>query len=312
MLVAFAVEEGRARPIAEGGSLEPAVWIDLIDPTDDELARLHALVPFGFANDEDTDEIDSSARSYVDGHGAHISTLFLHRSEGRPENTNVNFILGRGRLVTVHDRDVPALRLLRQQVRRESTLIADPRELFVRLFEIAVDDLGDTLQDVYVALDKTGRTVLEDTDDDVESALDNLARQQDLNGKVQLCLMDTRRDLSYIERNADLPDGHVRRVRNLIDDIDALLPHNAFLFEKVNFLMQAAQGFIDIEQNRIIKIFSVVAVTFLPPTLIASIYGMNFHRMPELAWWFGYPMSIVLMVASAVLPYVYFKRRGWL
>jgi magnesium transporter len=312
MLVAFAVEQGPVRAIAEGDSLEPAVWIDLIDATDEELARLHAFVPLAFANDEDTDEIDSSARSYIDGAGAHISTLFLHRSEGRPENTNVNFILGPDRLVTVHDRDVPALRLLRRQVRREGTLLADPRELLVRLFEIAVDDLGDTLQEVYIALDKAGRIVLEDTDDDVESALDNLARQQDLNGKVQLCLMDTRRDLSYIERHADLSDGHVRRVRNLVDDVDALLPHNAFLFEKVNFLMQAAQGFIDIEQNRIIKIFSVAAVTFLPPTLIASIYGMNFERMPELEWWFGYPMSVALMIVSAVLPYVYFKRRGWL
>jgi magnesium transporter len=242
----------------------------------------------------------------------HISTLFLHRSEGHPENTNVNLIVSRDRLITVHDRDVPALRLLRRQVRKQPSLLADPLELFVSLFETTVDDLGDTLQQVYVALDEIGRTVLEKTDADVEEALDILARQEDLNGKVRLCLMDTRRDLLYVERNANLPEKHAQRLRNMIGDIDALLPHNTFLFEKVNFLMQAAQGFINIEQNRIIKIFSVAAVTFLPPTLIASIYGMNFKVLPELDWWFGYPLSIGLMVVSAVVPYVYFKRRGWL
>jgi len=168
------------------------------------------------------------------------------------------------------------------------------------------------LQQVYDALGAIGRTVLEKSDADVEEALDILARQEDLNGKVRLCLMDTRRDLLYVERNANLPDAYARRLRNLIGDIDALLPHNNFLFEKVNFLMQAAQGFINIDQNRIVKIFSVAAVTFMPPTLIASIYGMNFRILPELDLWFGYPLSIGLMVLSAVVPYVYFKRRGWL
>ncbi len=116
-----------------------------------------------------------------------------------------------------------------------------------------------------------------------------LAQHEDLNGKVRLCLMDARRDLTYLLRNAVVEEDrlsktHAQRLRNLIGDIDALLPHNNFLFEKVNFLLQGAQGFINIEQNQIIKIFSVAAVALMPPTLIASIYGMNFHVMPELSW----------------------------
>ena len=147
--------------------------------------------------------------------------------------------------------------------------------------------------------------------------LDALAQHEDLNGKVRLCLMDARRDLTYLLRNAVAEDSrqsktHAKRLRNLIGDIDALLPHNNFLFEKVNFLLQAAQGFINIEQNQIIKIFSVAAVGMMPPTLIASIYGMNFHVMPELSWTFGYPIAIGSMIVSALLPYLYFKRRGWL
>jgi magnesium transporter len=312
MLAVFKLDRTTQTLIEDGCPIAVADWIDIVEPTDAEREHVRELIPLRFGSDEDADEIESSARSYRDTHGTHISTLFLHRSEGRPENTNVNFVVGPDRLVTLHDRDVPALRLLRRRVRNQPSLLADPADLFVSLFEITVDHLGDTLQQVYVALDQVGQRVLEKNETDVEESLDQLARQEDLNGKVRLCLMDTRRDLLYVERNAGLDESHVRRVRNLIGDIDALLPHNTFLFEKVNFLMQAAQGFINIEQNQIIKIFSVAAVTFLPPTLIASIYGMNFHFMPELDWHFGYPLSLGLMVLSAVVPYLYFKRRGWL
>jgi len=109
-----------------------------------------------------------------------------------------------------------------------------------------------------------------------------------------------------------LPANQLEQAREILRDIESLLPHNESLFQKVNFLMQAAMGFISIEQNRIIKIFSVVSVVFLPPTLVASSYGMNFEFMPELKWSFGYPGAIVLMILAALAPYLYFKRRNWL
>ena len=100
--------------------------------------------------------------------------------------------------------------------------------------------------------------------------------------------------------------------RQILRDIESLDGHTAFLFDKINFLMDATVGFININQNKIIKIFSVASVAFLPPTLIASIYGMNFRILPELDWSFGYPFAILLMMASAVTPFWYFRRRGWL
>jgi magnesium transporter len=124
--------------------------------------------------------------------------------------------------------------------------------------------------------------------------------------------MDARRDLALVLRSARASKASAKRLKYLVSEIDALLPHNNYLFEKVNFLLQASQGFINIEQNKIIKIFSVAATAFLPPTLIASIYGMNYEHMPELSWEYGYPLSLALMVASAVLPIAYFKRKGWL
>ena len=118
--------------------------------------------------------------------------------------------------------------------------------------------------------------------------------------------------LNFLVRKARLPGGQLEQAREILRDIESLLPHNESLFQKVNFLMQAAMGFINIEQNRIIKIFSVVSVVFLPPTLVASSYGMNFEFMPELKWSFGYPAAIIFMILAGLAPYLYFKRKNWL
>jgi magnesium transporter len=317
MLLAHRLTSEGLEIVDDPMALEDALWVDVVDPSAEERTMLESLLRRPFDDTPDADEIESSARSYVDESGAHVSTLFLHRVEGRPENTNVTIVVRPDRLLTVHDRDVPALRLLRLTVRRDPRLLADPFGLLISLFETAVGDLGDTLQELYFGLEAIGRRVFEESNTDLEESLDTLAQHEDLNGKVRLCLMDARRDLTYLLRNALVEDArqskaHAKRLSNLIDDIDALLPHNNFLFEKVNFLLQGAQGFINIEQNQIIKIFSVAAVGMMPPTLIASIYGMNFHVMPELDWTFGYPIAIGSMIVSAVLPYLYFKRRGWL
>ena len=124
--------------------------------------------------------------------------------------------------------------------------------------------------------------------------------------------MDTQRALSFLVRKARLPEIELEQAREVLRDIDSLLPHNESLFQKVNFLMDAAMGFINIEQNRIIKIFSVVSVVFLPPTLVASSYGMNLKFMPELHWELGYPYALGLMVLAGFAPYLFFKRKGWL
>jgi magnesium transporter len=298
--------------IDDPARLTEAAWIDVAEPTDEERHLIETIVRHALPDEEDADEIDASTRSFADDQGLHLSTLFLHRVEGLPENTSVTVMLGQGRLITLHDRDVPAIRLLRIRARRHPELLTEPIGLLASLFETAVEDLGDTLQDLYRDLEETSQMVLEDPNTDLEDTLERLARHENLNGKVRLCLMDARRDLAFVLRNGQASKACAKRFKNVLADIDALLPHNNYLFEKVNFLLQAAQGFINIEQNKIIKIFSVAAAAFLPPTLIASVYGMNFQHMPELHWMIGYPLSIALMVVSALLPYLYFKRRGWL
>ena len=124
--------------------------------------------------------------------------------------------------------------------------------------------------------------------------------------------MDTQRALGFLVRKTRLPANQLEQAREILRDIESLQPHNESLFQKVNFLMQAAMGYINIEQNKIMKFFSVVSVMFLPETLVASTYGMNFEFMPELHFKYGYPMAIGLMIGAAITPYIYFKRKGWL
>ena len=145
------------------------------------------------------------------------------------------------------------------------------------------------------------------------AALTAIAREEDLNGRIRRNVMDTRRAVSFMMRSKMLNAEQFEEARQILRDIDSLDSHTAFLFDKINFLMDATVGFININQNKIIKIFSVASVALLPPTLIASIYGMNFKGyFPELEWSFGYPYALALMAASAIVPMWYFRRRGWL
>ena len=143
-------------------------------------------------------------------------------------------------------------------------------------------------------------------------ALSAIARQEDLNGRIRRNVMDTRRAVSFMMRSRLLGAEQFEEARQILRDIDSLDSHSTFLFDKINFLMNATVGFININQNKIIKIFSVASVALLPPTLIASIYGMNFKSIPELDWRYGYAYAIGLMIASVAAPFIFFRRKGWL
>jgi magnesium transporter len=150
------------------------------------------------------------------------------------------------------------------------------------------------------------------TDQDAAAALNAIAHEEDLNGRIRRNMMDTRRAVSFLMRGRLLNSEQFEEARQILRDIESLDGHTSFLFDKINFLMDATVGFININQNKIIKIFSVASVAFLPPTLIASVYGMNFEFLPELHWKFGYGWSLALMVTSAIAPFLYFRHRGWL
>ncbi|MGR6035955.1 MAG: magnesium/cobalt transporter CorA [Candidatus Nitrosoglobus sp.] len=318
MLYGFALHEHRFKqlPLEEdNGALYQAIWIDLLRPTEEERRRVELIYRQNLPEPNEVEEIEATARFFEDEGGLHLHSYFSHREEGRIDYSTVVFTLSDTRLFTLHDYELPAFRMLRLRARRESDLITDAASILLALFETKLEELADLLEEIHKGLDRVGKLILEENEKgngELEDALDELARQEDHNGKVRLCLMDTQRALTFLLRRSHLNDEQIKQVREILRDVDSLLPHSTFLFEKINFLMDAALSFINIEQNRTIKIFSVVAVVFLPPTLIASIYGMNFDIMPELHWPLGYPMALIIMLISSFAPYLYFKRKGWL
>jgi magnesium transporter len=221
----------------------------------------------------------------------------------------------KGVLFSIHDEDVPVFRLLRMRARRAPGLIEDAKEVLLKLFDADAEYSADTLEDIYVQLEKVSTQVLSGdmTDALAGIVLGAIARHEDLNGRIRRNMMDTRRAVSFMMRSKMLNAEQFEDARQILRDIDSLDSHTAFLFDKINFLMDATVGFININQNKIIKIFSVASVALLPPTLIASVYGMNL-KFPELEFFGGwsYPYTVALMAASAVVPMWYFRKRGWL
>jgi len=300
---------GAASPAASGDRSD---WIDAIAPDETERGLLAAWLRTDLPEADEVDEIETSARCFVDQAGIHVHSLFLSQREGRLATESVACILQPGRLITMRDEELADFRLLRMRARRGQVECHSPPELLVTLLEQKVENLADSLEDLHRDLEAVSHLVLEDADADLEDGISQLALLEDSNGKIRLCLMDTQRDISFLQRHLRDAPGLQETCREVMRDIDTLLAHTTFLFDKINFLMDSTQGFINIEQNQIIKIFSIAAVVFLPPTLVASIYGMNFRHIPELAWLYGYPWALLLMVLAGIAPYLYFKRKGWL
>jgi magnesium transporter len=280
---------------------------------------------FGVHIPEDAmdEDIEESARFYEEDNGElHIRSDFLIADIEEPRAVRVAFILNRhndthnshGILFSIHDEDLPVFRLLRLRARRAPGLIEDAKDVLLELFSADAEYSADTLEGIYDELEKVSKMVLSGdvTDAMAGEVLGDIARQEDLNGRIRRNMMDTRRALSFAMRLRMLNAEQFDDARQILRDIDSLDSHTAFLFDKINFLMDATVGFININQNKIIKIFSVASVALLPPTLIASVYGMNFQFMPELQWSFGYGYAVLMMVASAVVPMWYFRKRGWL
>lgn len=317
MLRIFNIEQGLIREIeasAEkaGELLTTAHWIDAHEPDERERGLLQRLLPTEVPDADDVEEIESSARCFIDRAGIHIHTLFLSQTQGRHKTLSVASILQDKRLITIREGDLVDFRLLRLRARRGQINARTPTELLLTILEQKVENHADTLENIHRQLELASQLVLEDEEAELEEAISKLARLEDSNGKMRLCLMDTQRDLSFLLRHLrDQPES-VATLREITHDVETLMSHTAFLFEKINFLMDSTQGFINIEQNQIIKILSIAAVVFLPPTLVASIYGMNFDDIPELKWLLGYPWALGLMIISAIAPYLYFKRKGWL
>ena len=319
MLNVFTLVQGRLvqQEIDKPAMLNEAqpVWVDLEAPLAVEKGWIAAHFGLTIPDDIVDDDLEESARFYEEDNGElHIRSDFLIDDDVTPRNVRVAFILKDGVLFSVHGEDLPVFRLLRLRARRIPAMIGDAKDVLLKLYDADAEYSADALEGIYDSLEKVSARVLKQEVDDqaAGAALGAIAKEEDLNGRVRRNVMDTRRAVSFMMRSRMLNAEQFEEARQILRDIDSLDSHTAFVFDKINFLMAATVGFININQNKVIKIFSVASVALLPPTLIASIYGMNFKFMPELDLAWGYPFALALMVGSVAAPFIYFRRKGWL
>ena len=301
--------------LAQALSHVQPVWVDLDAPTPQEKGWIAQHFGVTIPDDAVDDDLEESARFYEEDNGElHIRSDFLIDDDEAPRNVRVAFILFKNVLFSVHAEELPVFRLLRLRARRIPALIEDAKDVLLKLYDADAEYSADALEGIYDSLEKVSARVLKQqlNDQMAGEVLNAIAREEDLNGRIRRNVMDTRRAVSFMMRSRMLNAEQFEEARQILRDIDSLDSHSTFLFDKINFLMNATVGFININQNKIIKIFSVASVALLPPTLIASIYGMNFKAMPELNWELGYPFAIAVMVASVAAPFIYFRRKGWL
>jgi magnesium transporter len=318
MLYAFNLSNGRLNrlQIEEGSDLRAMqpVWLDLIAPTDEDRARVEEAFGVRLPRPAHLQDIEASARFYEGEGEVHLRSDFLSGKESRSRSVTVAFVLSGSTLISVHEDDLPIFRLLRMHLHAQAGNIEDNLDVLVDLYGMDVEFSADALEKVYADLGEVSRRVLSGPlrDRDAAKALAVIAHAEHINGRIRRNVMDTQRAVSFLIRSRLLRPEQVEEARLIQQDIESLHGHTAFLSDKINFLMNSTTGFININQNRIVRMFTIASVVLLPPTLVASVYGMNFEFMPELGWKLGYPFALTLMALSVAGPLWFFLRKGWL
>lgn len=314
---------GLARTEAGGIKRIPdnAIWIDLLEPSIEEERAVERELSIEIPSREEMREIETSNRLYEENGVLYMTTTVAAKLDtSRPESTAVTFILANGRLITNRYTDTRSFRNFIAYAERHPTSCSSSVSIFAGLLEAITERIADTLERVGSDLDAVSGSIFQTeapkskAKRDLRGLLERIGFNGELNSKGRESLVSLARLLVFVQQSSNiaLTDEYRSRFRSIASDAAALSDHSSFLGSKVSFLLEATLGLINLEQNNIIKIFSVAAVMFMPPTLIASIYGMNFAHMPELRWLWGYPAALFLMLGSIIGIYVYFKRRGWL
>lgn len=302
--------------------LNNALWIDLLNLTKEEEAFAEKILKLDIPTREEMREIELSSRLYKEDNVLFMTAIMVAKSgTAEPTTDAVTLILMDNKLITVRYIEPLSFELFISQLSTLPLENQNATSMLVELLDVSIDRLADILEDVSRHLDGYSQTIFHPTKiggsvnkPDYENIFQGIGASGDLNTKVQESLIAFNRLISFFARKR-FPKIDVEmesKLTTLNKDIKSLKDHVTFISNKVIFLLDATLGMVSIEQNNIIKIFSIAAVILLPPTLIASVYGMNFDFMPELKWHWGYPFAIILMLISAWLPYKYFKIKKWL
>ncbi|MGI8931006.1 MAG: magnesium transporter CorA family protein [Sphingomicrobium sp.] len=302
---------------------EGAIWIDLFQPTKAEEALAEKSIGTNIPTREEMMEIEPSSRLYQARDAAFMTMSVVYGiKDGKPNSDPISFILTDKHLVSVRYIDPEPFVVFAEHIYAEPDIATEPRTLFVRLLDAIVDRLADEFEVASDEIEAISTQIFEQRSHRnrrvpelrLEALLMRIGKAQQLLAKLRETSVSTTRLLTFlISTNKVDEDAENRRhLRSLIADTNALNDHSSFIGDNLTFLLDATLGLISLEQNFVMKVFSVFAVVFMPPTLIAGVYGMNFDHMPELKWLLGYPFALALILASAIIPYWIARRRGWL
>lgn len=299
-----------------------ALWIDLLEPTPDEERLVEATLHVQVPTREEMKEIETSNRLYEDNGALYMTaTVAAQLDTDRPVSTAMTFILSNGRLVTNRYVNTKPFQQFAAYAERHPAACENALSILGGIIEALTERIADILERVGGDLDNLSGSIFArnghgtPTSRDLRSLIERIGFNGELNSKARESLVSLGRLLMFAQQsgNMDMRGEQRDRFRSISRDVTSLSDHATFLGSKVSFLLEATLGLINVEQNNIIKIFSVAAVLFLPPTLIASIYGMNFHLLPDLPGRYSnFAFSIGLMIASMIVTFALFKRKGWL
>ncbi|NTU76405.1 MAG: magnesium transporter CorA family protein [Alphaproteobacteria bacterium] len=322
MLTLYHLDQGTLLQSVAEGPLhswpEKTVWIDLFKPTKEDERAVEQLLGVEVPTREEMQEIEASSRVYVEDKALVMTLPVLNKSASdEPELAVVTFLLADDRLVTLRYADPAPFNLFIQRINRQPSLASSGDLVLLGLLEQIADRLADILETAIADLEGLSREIFAANHQasgstNFKDVLRRIGYAADLTTKAKDSLLNLNRMLPFFAAKTEDKKELKVRIKTLLRDAASIDEQATFLSAKISFLLDATLGMINIEQNNIIKIFSVAAVAFLPPTLIASVYGMNFEVLPELKWGFGYPLALMLMFLSAALPFCYFKRKKWL
>jgi magnesium transporter len=301
-----------------------ATWIDLEEPTHEEEKLVERCIEVGVPTQAEMAEIEPSSRLYEENGALYMTVSALRGlDEHHPTTTPIGFVLAHNRLVTVRYATPKPIRTFENHARRDPDLVRDGPTALVRLLDAIIDRLADEIEQISGTMEELSQEIFQEQQDErripaekLTALLTRIGRAQTLLTKIRYSAVSTLRMLSFFGGTNRAHEESATELRHhlasLTTDVTSLSEHASFLSDNLTFLLDASLGLISIEQNAAMKLFSWAAVVFLPPTLIAGVFGMNFRHMPELDWYYGYPMSLVVMLITAVGPYLYFKKRGWI
>ncbi|MBM3592818.1 MAG: magnesium transporter [Alphaproteobacteria bacterium] len=313
-----------AAEAADAQNLRRAVWIDLLNPTPAEERAVQSGLGLEIPTREEMQEIESSSRLYREDDVLFLTANFLYGVDsGDYGSTPISFVLTNSTLVTVRYASPRAFTAFAARAQRNPSLLQSPDAVMLHLFEQVVDRLADILEKVSADMDKASQSTFRASqadfkmhrrNDKLKDALFTLGQVGEVTTRASETLLGLSRILTFVgaEKATAVRKENQLLIKTLVRDVRSLVEHASFLNSKAQFLLDAVLGVLNVEQTNIIKTFTVASVALMPPTLIASIYGMNFEFMPELKLALGYPLALLLMIVSAILPILYFRRKGWL